>query len=338
MGGLSAFGSEAVPANFVKSPAFLDLDKLSVQDRVDKLGLSNEEILILKATLSTVAMEDFEHLALSEIVRWFALAGGSLSAMGNVSSKWKLKDGQASLARAIFDDAYSTGKLSYKFSVSVIAIKEDGDTVTVSSAHGKQYKGRHVICAAPLLMLKHIKFEPPLETTKAEAISEGHHNMMVKLYAEVKGRQWRNWQCYSDSKSSYPFMNGEGFSPDGQNSLIFHTLSNKWGEPEQDPEAAVQLVEGLHPDLVVVRLVSLREYSLLRLSLTPFSHSSAMTGAVTPSREVAGCMQDQISQRNIWRVCKGRMVMCISQMLTGQTYGVAILMVPSSVGNGLPGL
>ncbi|KAF7540461.1 hypothetical protein G7054_g1361 [Neopestalotiopsis clavispora] len=252
MAGTLAFGMEATPANWLDTESFKQLDKMSLQDRIDELDMTDEEVGLLKANVGMMAKGEPKDLALSEFVRWWAASGSTSEGMALAMSKWKLADGQASLARAIFDDANITGNLSYAFSTAVTSIKQPEDgKVIVRTTSGKEYNAKKVVCTIPLNVLKTIDFEPALDPIKVEAIQKGHNNMMHKVYAEVKGKQWRNWMGLADPSPGLGMLIGEGFSTAG-NSLLVSTVSNEHVVPGKEPEKAIAAIQAIEPEMEVL--------------------------------------------------------------------------------------
>ncbi|KAI8242675.1 hypothetical protein K4K55_010023 [Colletotrichum sp. SAR 10_96] len=196
---------------------------------------------------------------------------------GYVCSVWKLKDSmelyegsreptvnrdgvlidipftdETALARSMFDDACSSGNLSYSFKTPVSRISTEANMITVTANSGSSFVAQHVIVAVPLNCLKDITFDPALPPLKAEASLQGHSNHAYKVCVEVAGKDWRNWQGHAFPDKGIPFLIGDGTTPQGNSYLI--TTPGDYINPQQEPEKLLDALQYLHPDLKIQRI------------------------------------------------------------------------------------
>ncbi|EEU34791.1 uncharacterized protein NECHADRAFT_82413 [Fusarium vanettenii 77-13-4] len=103
----------------------------------------------------------------------------------------------SSRADSIFDNARTSGNLSYKFCSAAAAVKTADEQTTVTTRDGQTFKARHVVVAVPLNCLKDIAFESGLDPVKAEAIGRGQSNDAYKVCVEASEKEWRNWSGHA---------------------------------------------------------------------------------------------------------------------------------------------
>ncbi|KAI6765531.1 hypothetical protein HG530_006601 [Fusarium avenaceum] len=71
------------------------------------------------------------------------------------------------------------------FSTEVSEIKQDGASVQIITAGGRQISASVIISTIPLNCLPDIKFTPPLSALRAEAARHGHQNYGAKLHFKL---------------------------------------------------------------------------------------------------------------------------------------------------------
>ncbi|MBS1878392.1 MAG: FAD-dependent oxidoreductase [Actinobacteria bacterium] len=122
-------------------------------------GAAGEEWSALSA-LSLVAAFDGSAYA------WFAGVGG------------RIEGGTAALVEALLEDARPRLRLG----TEVVAIAQDGESATVTTAAGERIEAGAVILAVPLSIWGAIEFSPALSGGKAEYAAHPHRNRMSKVW------------------------------------------------------------------------------------------------------------------------------------------------------------
>ncbi|KAL4799627.1 hypothetical protein BDV19DRAFT_400808 [Aspergillus venezuelensis] len=171
------------------------LDRLSCAERLDQIRerLSHEEIAMLEAILLQMGGGPLDRMGLLDAIRWWALGSWTGTGLNDIGLRYRLKYGQSSLARNIFDHAKETGNLSYSFSTPVQRIEDKNGVVTVSTRTGKTLKARKIICTVPLNVLADIEFSPILPALKVQASREGSTNHCNKVHFDVAGDDLISW-------------------------------------------------------------------------------------------------------------------------------------------------
>ncbi|KAK1855391.1 monoamine oxidase N [Colletotrichum chrysophilum] len=241
-------------SQWLDNEEFSKWDHMSCQDRLDQIRdtLTPEEHEAILGTLFSMTKGPMTRPSFGEILRWSAISGGSIQAFGDHAARWKFADGQTALARSMFDDACSSGNLSYSFKTPVSRISTEANMITVTANSGSSFVAQHVIVAIPLNCLKDITFDPALPPLKAEASVQGHSNHAYKVCIEVAGKDWRNWQGHAFPDKGIPFLIGDGITPQGNSYLI--TTPGDYINPQQEPEKLLDALQYLHPDLKIQRI------------------------------------------------------------------------------------
>ncbi|KAJ5661149.1 flavin-containing amine oxidase [Penicillium longicatenatum] len=172
------------------------VDRLSCKDRLDAIRgqLTEDEAVMLEAILHQMGGGPLDKMGLLDAVRWWALGGWAGTGINDIGLRYRLRNGQSSLAKRIFDHALGTGKLSYVFSSPIAHISQDmKGVVSVTSRAGTTWKARHVICTIPLNVLGDISFSPQLSIRKQQAFREGSTNHCNKVHFDVAGEGMVAW-------------------------------------------------------------------------------------------------------------------------------------------------
>jgi hypothetical protein len=113
-------------------------EKISYRERLAQISsdLSLDKIASLESFLLHTSGGTLDNTGVFDILRWWALSGYKPSGINEYGLTYKLRNGQSSLAKAIFSEALATGKLYYKFSSPIKSIKDTGATVEVTIRDG----------------------------------------------------------------------------------------------------------------------------------------------------------------------------------------------------------
>ncbi|KAL4786573.1 hypothetical protein BJX76DRAFT_365370 [Aspergillus varians] len=224
-------------------------DAMSCWDRYQQIKdqLTIEESGLLLSLLLHISGGNLENSSMWEMIRGHALGGHEFANFEDVWLLYKLRGGQSTLARKIFDEATASG-LEYTFKTHVELVEQLPNRLTrVSTRDGRSYRARKVICTVPLNVLKSLKFDPPLSPLRQEALQVGHINYMSKIHAIVKGSGMASWNgaCYPNVLL---YAYGDNVLPSGDSHLVaFGTDERHHFVPERDPEKAVEAFTNFHP-------------------------------------------------------------------------------------------
>lgn len=228
------------------------MDERSCLDRIEEIKhlLTPEELGILSSLILVMTGGKLENSSLWDAIRSQSLLVHSSSNFTDMWTQYKLRSGQSTLARRIFDEAAHFG-LEYSFNTEVTSIadqsREHSGSVTVTTSKGEIFRARRVICTIPLNVLKTIKFSPPLSAKRQEAFTIGHVNFMSKVHAIVKGNGMASW---SGMLAPGYLVNGFGdeVTADGDTRIVaFGGDEKDTFVPEKEPEKVIQALNSLHP-------------------------------------------------------------------------------------------
>jgi monoamine oxidase len=108
-----------------------------------------------------------------------AQSSAGLQSLAVKGGNQKLPDGMAKLLKGdvVFDQR-------------VIAIESFANRVRVSCAGGKQFEGKHAICALPFSTLRSVAFEPGLSGAQAQAVNALPYQPISVAFLTVKSPFW----------------------------------------------------------------------------------------------------------------------------------------------------
>ncbi|CAM1507611.1 Fc.00g072520.m01.CDS01 [Cosmosporella sp. VM-42] len=240
------------PHNPHFNPQVLHYDRMSFADRFAQIEdtMTRLEIQLLKTFLSVTSGGTMENSAFFEFLRWWSLNNYDLQELNELCLTFKLRDGQSALARNIFDDAVTTGNLTYQLNSAVATVTDCGTHVEVKSREGQTFKARRAISTVPLNVLNSIEWSPPLLPGKRDAAALGHVNHCTKVHAEVANpalRSFTGWKW--EGPLSWTF--GDGTTPAGNTHLVAFGCSYEGIQlkPAQDgAESTLEAYRAFAPD------------------------------------------------------------------------------------------
>lgn len=168
-------------------PLFADgvfeIDHLSVQDRLDSLGLPTEQKDLLSGFWSAACQAPCSEAGLVTMLRWWALGQRDFTLMLDAMARYKLSNGTKGLLDAMIEEARAEVRLS----TPVDLVEHDADHVRITTANGESLSARAAIIATPLNVLGAITFAPALSAGKQAATQEGQASHGLKVVALVRG-------------------------------------------------------------------------------------------------------------------------------------------------------
>ncbi|MGW0953496.1 flavin monoamine oxidase family protein [Streptomyces sp. NPDC001212] len=168
---------------FLRSEALARVDKLSIQDRIDALDLSQEEKDLANGLWGAMGSAPCSEVGLVAALRWYALSDFNIQTMFDTVGRYKFKDGTRSLIQAIADDSLAEIRLSSP--VSAVEQSEEGVAVTIRD--GEVFRASAVVVAVPLNTLGSIEFNPALSAGKRAASEERQAGRGSKVWVHVRG-------------------------------------------------------------------------------------------------------------------------------------------------------
>lgn len=231
------------------------VDQLSCRDRIEQIRdqLTADELALIESLVPHCAGGSVENVGFLEMLRAQALQGFTPETFEEVWTLYKIREGQSTLARRIFDDAVRLG-LQYQFKAPVKSIVDKGGIVLLETAAGTTYRATRVINTIPLAVLPTIHFDPPLSPLRQEAIGVGHLNYLTKVHAEVEGDLRGLRGCTWPGDLLYVY--GDGFCAGEKSTRITSFAGDNRGilDPIVEPERLETALQRFHP-MVIKKIV-----------------------------------------------------------------------------------
>lgn len=157
------------------------VDDLTLQDQLDRSGLSAEDQDLISAILGTMATGPLDRTALTCWQRWLALSGNDLEGAFEATGTHRFETGL--LAQAIAD----ASSAEFRFDSPVASVVNTSHGVQVSTRNGDAFSARAAVVAVPVNTLSEIKFTPALPASRSSAISRGAGGVGGKFWVHVRG-------------------------------------------------------------------------------------------------------------------------------------------------------
>jgi hypothetical protein len=222
-------------------------DSISLADRLKQIehSLSPDERAVAKEWVLATSGGTPENSSFYEFLHWWALCGNSYQGWVEDYIKYKFRAGQSSFAIKFFQEALSTGKLTYAFNTQVTGVTDRNGTVTVQTSAHQSFRASKVICTIPLNVLRTISFSPSLPAAKTEAANIGHINTMSKVHSETEGFDLRSWSGLNSNHNKLTFAFGDGTTPAGNAHVVAFGPAENQLHPERDIEVTKQALQNL---------------------------------------------------------------------------------------------
>ena len=239
----STLGNSRVTFDQIKA-----VDQLSCRDRIEQIKdqLTADELALIESLVPHCAGGFVENVGFLEMLRAQALQGFSPETFEEVWTLYKIREGQSTLARRIFDDAVRLG-LRYSFKTPIRSIVDKESIVSLTTAAGKTYRAKRVVNTIPLAVLPTIHFDPPLSPLRQEAIKVGQVNYLTKVHAEVEGDLRGLRGCTWPGELLYIY--GDGFCAGEKSTRITSFAGDNRGvlDPIKEPEKLETALQRFHP-------------------------------------------------------------------------------------------
>lgn len=239
----SSLGNVRVSFDQIKA-----VDQLSCRDRIDQIRhlLTADELALIESLVPHCGGGSVESISFLEMIRSQALQGYSPETFEDIWTLYKVRGGQSTLARRIFDDAVKHG-LQYAFETPIKSIREKDSMVSLTTVSGKIYRAQRVINTIPIAVLPTISFDPPLSPLRREALEINQVCYLTKIHAEAEGdlRGLRGCTWPGD----FLYIYGDGFCAGGRSTRITSFAGDNRGvlDPLKEPERLETALQRFHP-------------------------------------------------------------------------------------------
>ncbi|WP_175410355.1 NAD(P)/FAD-dependent oxidoreductase [Streptomyces sp. TRM64462] len=212
-----------------------DLDKLSLRDKLNLLGLTAEEELLVNGQTAIYSGGSSTTGAYTMLAHWWSLAGWSNEGWGE-TQRWRMAGGTGSLLWAMLDEA----RPALRLNAPVSAVTDTGSRVYVTLKSGYRYRADKVVVAVPVNVWPTIKFSPALPAAHTTAASQGIAVPdAVKLWIHARGGAGRFYGQGAEGGTPIPMMMPFKETSEG---LVYVAFST---DPNLDPTNRAQVTDAV---------------------------------------------------------------------------------------------
>lgn len=239
----SSLGNTRVSFDQVKA-----VDQLSCRDRIEQIRhlLTDDELALIESLIPHCGGGSAENMGFLEMIRAQALQGYSPETFEDIWTLYKIRGGQSTLARRIFDDAVKLG-LQYSLKTPIKSIVEKDNIVFLTTASNKVHRADCIINTIPIAVLPSIYFDPPLSPLRQEALRINQVCYLTKIHAEVEGDLRGLRGCTWPGEFLYVY--GDGFCAGNKSTRITSFAGDNRGilDPLKEPERLGPALQRFHP-------------------------------------------------------------------------------------------
>ncbi|MGA5068982.1 flavin monoamine oxidase family protein [Streptomyces exfoliatus] len=222
-------------------------DKLSLRDRLNQMGLTPEEELLVNGQTAVYSGGSSSSGALTMLAQWWALSGHNNAGWNN-TMRYRIAGGTAALLNAMLTEAQPVLRLS----TPVTSVTQSGGRYYVTTQAGRSYQALGVVVAVPANVWQTIKFSPALPAAQTTATTQGIGvKTGTKLWINARSAKGRFYAQGKEGGSPITMVVPDKYTAEGQLYIAFST------DPNLDPNNATQVraaVQQLGADLDIVSI------------------------------------------------------------------------------------
>ncbi|MBO1900853.1 FAD-dependent oxidoreductase [Leucobacter weissii] len=160
-----------------------ELDRLSIQDRFDRLGLDPEALAANESVWVGHVNAPLDRVGLSSAYRWVAATGGHWPLMHEASATFRVSEGMSEFTRLIAGDVRGEIRLG----TTVVSVEQRGDAAIVETAGGERIRARRVVSTLPVNAVRGIRFSPELPSAWRRQNAEAVASDGTKIWIRARG-------------------------------------------------------------------------------------------------------------------------------------------------------
>ncbi|MBL3699814.1 flavin monoamine oxidase family protein [Leucobacter luti] len=230
-----------------------ELDHLSIQDRIDALGLDPESRAANESVWVGHVNAPLDQVGLSSALRWVAASGGHWQLMHEASSTYRVVDGMREFTARIA--AHVAGEI--RLNTQVVSVSSDAAGAIVETADGTQIRARRVVSTLPVNAVAGIRFEPALPEVWARQHAETVASQGTKVWLRASGHVPRFF-AYGSQHDVFSVLKAEFHESDerGDYTLLV-AFGPQHDRVDLDDLAGVQTaVDALRPGLDITEVTA----------------------------------------------------------------------------------
>lgn len=222
-----------------------DIEKQSLQDRIDSLNLTTYEKDLLDGALSGV-VHSYTEQGLAQLLQAVATYFGNFGAFIETAGTWSIQGGTKRLLDAILEESTAEVRLS----TPVSSIAHDGAQVEVTMRSGETIQARSVIVALPLNTVGDLKITPDVPKPVRTMIDQKNPVIATKLWARVRG-EIEPFSTFAPV-GKHPINAARTESRHDGDTVVFAMISDAAAIRVDDRDAVQAALQRFVPDIQVV--------------------------------------------------------------------------------------
>lgn len=187
------------------------LDRLSIQDRFEALGLEPEAKAANESVWVGHVNAPLAQVGLSSALRWVAATGGHWQLMHETSATYRVVDGMRGFTARIAADV--RGEIRLDSPVASVA-QGDGGAV-VETVDGTRIRARRVVSTLPVNASGGIRFDPPLPEAWQRQRAETVASQGCKVWLKARGHVPRFF-AYASQDDPLSVLKAEFYGSDDE--------------------------------------------------------------------------------------------------------------------------
>ncbi|TDV98744.1 monoamine oxidase [Halomonas alkaliantarctica] len=224
----------------------LELDKLSVVDRIKDLDLSRAQRAQLNSFMALYAGETTDKFGLPGVLKLYACGGWNYDAFMDTQTHYRIEGGTKALIDALLTDSGAEVRLA----TPVVAVEQMSDGVQIKTDDDEVVTAGAIIITVPLNTYRHITFAPALSEDKAQFIEEGQLSKGAKLYVHVKQNLGRVF-AFADEKQPLNWVQTHDYGDD-LGTILSITIARSTTIDVNDRESVTREVQKMFPGVEVI--------------------------------------------------------------------------------------
>jgi monoamine oxidase len=163
-------------------PRALELDKLSVRDRIDTLGLTKDQHAAINSYMALYGGDITSKFGLPAVLKLYACGAWNYDAFADAETHYRIEGGTLGLIEAMIEDSGAKTELS----TMVTRIEQRAESVHITTEHDEVISAEAVVVTVPINTYRDIEFLPQLSDGRRRFADEGQLSQGCKLYVHVK--------------------------------------------------------------------------------------------------------------------------------------------------------
>lgn len=226
------------------------LDRLSLRDRLNRLGLTAEEELLVNGQTSIYSGGSSTRGAFTMLAHWWSLAGWNNQGW-NDTQRYRMAPGTAGLLTAMLAEA----KPVLRLNSPVASVTDTGSQVRVTLRSGAGYSAARAIVAVPVNVWPTIRFSPSLPAAHTTAASQGIAvPNAYKIFVHARGGAGRFYGQGAEGGTPIPMMTPYEETAEG---LVYMAFST---DPDLDPTDRAQVTDAVRKLGAELDIIGLRSH------------------------------------------------------------------------------